>query len=422
MASFKDLYLNRRVALMLPLGFASGLPLALTGDTLIAWAKDSGQDLKTLGLFSLLGLPYTFKFIWAALLDRYAPPILDRRRSWMLSFQLLLVLAISLMGFCNPATSLAPLLGLALCVSLFSASQDIAVDAYRTDILTDAQRGSGAAVFVGGYRLGMVISGALALILADHGFTWHQIYGLMSLCLGLGIVATLCAEPSPRHIAAPLSLQDAIVNPLRQILTRRGWVVTLLFIILFKLPDVAAAGMTTAFLMDVGIPKSEIGTIRQIIGLVLSIFGALAGGAIVGQVGLRKSLWIFGLLQAISNAGFLLLTQHPHHYPLLVAVIGFESFCAGLVTAGFFAFLMSQCDRRYSAFQYALLSSVMTLTRSITGPISAPLAQSYGWPTFFLCTLVSALPGLALLPFLNTTPAPAPSADRKLDECSVSET
>lgn len=400
MAGMRELYFNRRVALMLPLGFASGLPAALTGSTLAAWARESRVSLSQIGLLGLVAWPYALKFLWAAFIDRYSPPFLDRRRSWIIVWQLLLILAISAMGFCNPGTSLLAMGIAAGCVVMFSASQDIPLDAYRTDILSGDQRASGTAVYVGGYRLGMILSSAVAMMLVDCGLSWTLVYQLMAGCMGIGIVATLLSEPANPAIKAPASLQEAVVAPLRQFFTRpSGWLV-IAFVILFKLPDLTATQFSTPFLMDLGFSMTMIGAVNQGFGLAVSIVAALLGGALVAAIGLRPSLWIFGVLHGVANLGFWLLSFHPGSKALMITAIGVENFCAGLVTAGFTAFLMSQCDKRYSAFQFALLTGGMALSRVIATTGAGFLADRVGWQTFFVINMALALPGMALLPFL----------------------
>ena len=404
MATFRDIFFNRRIALMLPLGFASGLPSMLTADTLQAWGTRAGLSITTIGMLSLVSLPYTYKFLWAALIDRYAPPLLDRRRGWMILFQFLTALSMLLLALCRPASAFWPFFAAATCIAFFSASQDIATDAYRTDVLTESQRGSGTAMFVSGYRLAMILSGGMALILADKvkgpGLTWPTIYALMAAGMLIGVIATLWTETPPTADIRPPSLKEAVRDPLKQILTRRGGLLVIAFIILFKLPDVVAAGYTMNFMLSMHISESDIGWVKQIMGIGITILGALIGGVLVDRFGLRKCLWIFGFLQAASNAGFLLLAQYPHNFMVLVLTISVESFCGGLVTAGFTAFLMAQCDHRYTAFQFALLSSAMALTRIIGVAPSGPLVSIFGWPSFFLYTILLAIPGMAMLPFL----------------------
>ena len=407
MASFRELFCNRRIALMLPLGFASGLPLALTGGTLAAWARESGISLTQIGILSLVAWPYMLKFLWAPLIDRYCPPFLDRRRSWMIVFQLLLILAIGSMAFFSPKTSPLALAAVAVCVAFFSASLDIPTDAYRTDILADTQRGPGSAIYVGGYRLGMIVSGGLALVLADKGFSWPAVYLTMAACMSVGLVATLITEPAPAHLKAPTSLDDAVFIPIRQFFLRPdGWLV-IAFIILFKLPDITALStVTTPFLLDIGFTKTDIGTISQVMGLAIGIVGALAGGILVGKIGLRSSLWIVGILHGIANIGFLILAHYPKSYAVLVGAISAEHFVAGLVGAAFTAFLMSQCDPRHSAFQFALLSACVALSRTIGTSAAGYLAQTFGWSNLFLIIMASAIPGMLLLPFLPLHPRP----------------
>jgi PAT family beta-lactamase induction signal transducer AmpG len=290
---------------------------------------------------------------------------------------------------------------MAVLVALFSASQDICIDAYRTDILEEHERGSGSAIFVSGYRLGMMMSGGLAMILAGHHVPWPAIYCSMGLAMVVGIGAVLIAPPAPSHIRPPATLEQAIVAPLKQILLRdRGWLI-IAFVIIFKLPELMADRYTTPFLIDLKIPMETIGWIRQTFGLVVTIAGTLAGGWLVGRVGLYRSLWIVGLLQPLTNLAFFALAHYPQSRAVLVGVVGTESFCIGLVTAAFGAYLMSQCDPRYSAFQYALLSSAMAITRVVGVVPAGKFAQAYGWSAFFSLTIAIAAPGLLMLPLLR---------------------
>jgi PAT family beta-lactamase induction signal transducer AmpG len=396
-----DIFANRRMGAQLFLGFASGLPLALTADTLQAWMKDRDVDLAAIGLFSLVGFPYLLKFVWSPLMDRYVPPILGRRRGWILITQLLLIVAIAAMGFSNPSESLMLVAALALLVAFLSASQDIVIDAYRTDVLPAEERGAGVAVSSTGYRIAMITSGAGALILAGWGVPWSRVYWIMAGAMLVGVFATFFAPEPQRHVAPPQTLTEAVVNPFMQFMRRSGGWVTLLFVAVFRLPDLTAGQMTLPFLMDIGFSKESIGFLRQFIGPGVVTVGALVGGAIVAKLSLRQCLWIFAIVQAVSNAAFLLLAQTGPRKDVLFAVVLVESFCTGLTLAGFLAFLISQCDPRYSATQYALLSSVMAIARVFGGAPTGYLARELGWSNFFLVTILCGIPGVLLLPLLS---------------------
>ncbi len=389
------------MAAQLFLGFASGLPLALTGETLQAWMKTEGANLAAIGLFSLVGFPYLLKFVWSPLMDRYVPPFLGRRRGWILVTQGLLIGAIAGLGLSDPSKSLTLVALLALLVAFLSASQDIVIDAYRTDVLPAEERGAGVAVSSTGYRVAVITSGAGALILAGYDVPWSVVYLVMALAMVIGICGTLFAPEPARHVAPPETLAEAVVNPFRQF-TRRplGWL-TLLFVALFRLPDVTAGMMTLPFLMDIGFNLQSIGVLRQFLGPAVITVGALVGGALVAKLSLRQCLWVFAIVQALSNAAFLALAQTGPRYDVLVGVVLVESFCTGLTIAGFLAFLISQCDPRFSATQYALLSSVMALARVFGGAPTGFVVEQTGWPWFFVITILSGIPGVLLLPWVG---------------------
>jgi PAT family beta-lactamase induction signal transducer AmpG len=396
-----DIFTNRRMAAQLFLGFASGLPLALTGDTLQAWMKTRGANLAAIGLFSLVGFPYLLKFVWSPLMDRYVPPFLGRRRGWILVTQVLLIAAIAVLGFSDPSKSLTLVALLALVVAFLSASQDIVIDAYRTDVLPAEERGAGVAVSSTGYRVAVITSGAGALILAGYGAPWSVVYLLMALAMLIGVFGAFYAPEPTRHVAPPETLAEAVVNPFLQFTKRSGGWLTLLFVALFRLPDVTAGMMTLPFLMDLGFSLQSIGVLRQFMGPTVVTVGALVGGALVAKLTLRQCLWVFAIVQALSNAAFLVLARTGPRYDVLVGVVFVESFCTGLTIAGFLAFLISQCDPRYSATQYALLSSVMALSRVIGGAPTGYVAQSLGWSWFFVITILAGIPGVLLLPWVG---------------------
>lgn len=389
---------SRKIFLLLLLGFSSGLPLALTTGTLQAWLAVEGLDLKTIGLFALVGQPYTYKFLWAPLMDRYSMPLLGRRRGWLALTQLLLLAFVAAMGTIAPKESPWLLAGLALAVAFLSASQDIVFDAYRTDILDAEERGAGAAVSVLGYRIAMLVSGGLALILADGVLGWTGAYWLMAALMLVGLAATWSAPEPEAPPRAPTSLASAVREPLVEYFARSGAWVLLALIILYKLGDAFAGSLSTAFLLrGPGFSLTEVGLANKWLGVGATIVGALAGGALMVKLRLYRSLLLFGVLQALTNLGFLLLAVSGKSYALMIVVVAAENLCGGMGTAAFVALLMSLCDRRFSATQYALLSALASLGRVYVGPAAGVMAGAYGWPVFFFFTFVVALPGVLML-------------------------
>ncbi|MBL8384836.1 MAG: muropeptide transporter [Burkholderiales bacterium] len=392
-------FLERRVAVLFFLGFASGLPLALTTGTLQAWATVDGLDIKTIGFLTLVGSAYTLKFLWAPLMDRFVPPLLGRRRGWMLVTQLLLVAGIAAMGSVSPSQAIVALAAMAVVVAFCSASQDIAFDAYRTDLLRPGERGAGAATSVLGYRIAMLVSGGLALVLADSVLGWRATYWLMALLMGIGIVATFAAPEPENAPPPPRSLDEAVTGPLKDFFSRDGAVLALTLIVLYKLGDAFAGSLTTAFLLrGVGFTATEVGAINKILGLIATIVGALAGGALMTRLSLYGALMLFGALQALTNLGFWVLAVTPKAYASMALVVGMENLAGGMGTAAFVAFLMTLCRARYSATQFALLSALAAVGRTyLAGPLSGVMVEGLGWAAFFLVTVAIALPGLALL-------------------------
>ena len=385
------------MAAVLFLGFASGLPLALSSGTLQAWMTVAGVDIKTIGLFSLVGLPYTVKFLWAPLMDRYAPGFLGRRRGWIALSQLALIGLIACMGALDPTRSPLTLAALALVLAFTSASQDIVFDAYRTDVLKDKERGLGAAVSVLGYRLAMLTSGALALILSDH-IGWRNTYWMMAGIMVIGLLAALLGPEPENHARPPRTLTEAVVGPLKEFFGRPEAWVMLLLIVLYKLGDAFAGSLTTAFLIrGVGFTPTDVGAINKGLGLVATIVGALFGGGLMVRLGLFRSLLLFGALQAVSNLAFMVLAWAGKSYALMVIAVAFENIAGGMGTAAFVALLMALCDHRFSATQYALLSALAAVGRVFVGPPSGFLVDAVGWVWFFFFTILVALPGLALL-------------------------
>ena len=397
MNAYLEIFRSRRVAVVFLLGFASGLPLALTGGTLQAWMTVSGVDIVTIGIFTLVGIPYTWKFLWSPFMDRFVPPFLGRRRGWIVVMQLMLMLSIATMGSLNPASAPWALAGLAVIAAFASSSQDIVIDAYRTELLRPVERGMGAAASVLGYRLAMLVSGALALILADQ-VGWNATYHLMAGLMGLTVLATLWG-PEPDVVAQPpKTMTEAVVEPFKEFFSRRGAWLVLLLIVLYKLGDAFAGSLTTAFLIrGVDFTPTEVGAINKGMGLIATLFGVVIGGGLMIRLGLFRSLLVFGILQAISNLNFMWLAAVGKNYWLMAMAVGVENLAGGMGTAAFVALLMSLCNARFTASQYALLSALSAVGRVYVGPASGYLVEALDWVAFFGFTFVIALPGLILL-------------------------
>ena len=378
------------------MGFACGVPLLLTISVLQAWMKEEGVDLTVIGLFSLVGLPYTLKFLWAPVLDRYTILVLGRRRGWLLVIQMLLVLAIAGLGMTSPARSPWLLAWMAFLVTFFSASQDIVVDAYRREDLNDNELGLGSSLYVNGYRVGMLLAGSGGLILADH-ISFRLVYLLMAASMTVGILTTLfCREPIV-EACTPQSFREAVILPFIDYFQRDGALLILLFILLYKIGDQMASTMTTPFYLDIGFTKTQIGAVAKLFGFWATIAGGLLGGIVLLRLGILRSLWIFGILQAVSTAGFSLLSLAGNNLALLAAVIGFENLSGGMGTAAYVAYMASLTNKKFTATQYALLSSLMGIPRVLASAPTGFMAKALGWTTFFVvCTLV-ALPGLLLI-------------------------
>ena len=397
MCDWLNVYGNRRVLSLLGLGFSSGLPLALIGTTLQAWMTTENVDLRVIGIFSLVGLPYTLKVLWAPIMDRFTIPWLGRRRGWIVLTQFLLAALILALGLSSP--SLMPWLvaALALAIAFSSASQDIVIDAYRADVLHEKELGAGAATTVVGYRLAMLTSGAIALIVSDY-LPWHLIYLLMAGMMLANILFTVTAPEPSERVIPPKTLKDAVWEPLLTYFRRSGAVEMLVFIMVYKLSDAIAGAMTTPFLLEVGFSRTDVGTVNKAFGLVSTVLGTLAGGSIIAKIGINRSLWVFAFLQALSNFAFTALALIGKNYAVMVAAIGLENLFGGMGTAAFVAFMMRLCDKRFTATQYALLTSFMAVTRVLAGVPTGFMVNAMGWPMFFAVSILGALPGILLLP------------------------
>jgi PAT family beta-lactamase induction signal transducer AmpG len=396
MSNWLKIYGNRRVLSLVGLGFSSGLPLALTASTLQAWLVTDKVDLSIVGAFSLVGLPYALKVFWAPLMDRFSLPWLGRRRGWIVAIQLLLALSILALGYSSPSSFPALVAFAALVTAFLSASQDIAIDAYRADVLREKELGPGAATAVIGYRSAILVSGAFALILSDH-IAWRSVYAIMAAVMLLNTLFTLVAPEPENRVIPPVSLKEAVWGPLAGYFKRSGAIEMLLFIMLYKLGNVIAGAMTTPFFLDIGFSRSDVGMVNKVFGLISTILGTLIGGSIVAKIGINRALWVFGFLQATSNVSFTGVALIGKSYPAMVTAIGVENICVGMGDAAFVAFMMSLCDKRFSATQYALLTSFMAVGRIVAGAPTGVIAQHVGWPGFFCLSVLGAIPGLMLL-------------------------
>jgi PAT family beta-lactamase induction signal transducer AmpG len=432
-------YIDRRVLSLLFLGFSSGLPLALTGATLAARLEQAGVSLTEIGLFGLVGVAYTLKFLWSPIVDRMPLPLLTkllgRRRGWMLFAQCTLVFGIAGLAPINPGApgGLVQTVFWALVVAFASATQDIVIDAYRTEILEDSKLGAGAANLVFGYRIAMLVSGGGALIVAAYG-GWAMAYAVMAAAMLVGII-TVLVNPEPEIRATPESqrleaaaaarfanapaglrgvairIHGAVIAPFAEFMTRPGWVAILLFIVLYKYGDALLGFMATPFYLRIGFSLAEVGVISKGWGLAMTLVGAGLGGWMVARYGILKSLLICGVLQAMSNLVFAAQAWVGYSLPMLTVTIGVENLTGGMGTTAFVAYLSSLCNVAYTATQYALLSSLMATARTALAAGGGWLADQTGWFVFFLLTTAAALPGLILLVWMmRRFPPPAREA------------
>jgi len=378
------------------MGFACGLPLLLTSTVLQAWMKDEGVDLTVIGLMALVGLPYTLKFLWAPFFDRFTISSLGRRRGWLLVAQIALAFSIAGLGFTDPGQKPVMMVCAALLVTFFSASQDIVVDAYRREDLADAELGLGSSLYINGYRVGMLLASGGGLILADH-LPFTMVYGIMAACLLPGIITTMLTPEPLITEGKPKTMKEAVIEPLAEYFSRENAILILAFILLYKLGDTMASAITTPFYLDIGFSKTEIGAVVKLFGFWATLAGSLIGGVLMLRMGINRALWIFGFLQAISTAGFALLAHIGYNVPVLSGVIAFENLTAGMGTAAYAAFMGSITNKRFTATQYALLSSLMGVPRVLASAPTGFMAKHMGWESFFVLCVFVAIPGMLLL-------------------------
>lgn len=396
----------RKMVICVVTGFSSGLPLFLLFNLIPAWLKDEELSLAAIGAFALVQFPYTWKFVWAPLADRYGVPGLGRRRGWMLASQLALIAAIAALGQLDPVGDLRSVVVLCTLVAFLSATQDVAIDAYRRELLEDRELGLGNAVFVNAYKVAGLVPGSLSLFLADH-LPWSQVFAVTAAFLVPGALLTLVIAEPPAAEAAPRTLRAAVVEPFREFFSRHGWrdaAVVLAFMFLYKLGDSLATALATPFYLEMGFSKTDIGIVAKNAGLWASVAGGLLGGLWMVRLGINRALWVFGAIQAVAILGFAWLAtlgQAPSDLSRLIvlgSVIGVEAFGVGLGTTAFVAFIARTTNPAYAATQYALFSSLMAMPRTVINAFAGVLVEALGWPSFFWLCFALAVPGMVLLP------------------------
>lgn len=404
MTALQQLF-SRNMLICIFTGFASGLPLYLLLNLLPAWLRSEQVDLATIGLFALIQFPYTWKFLWAPLLDRYAVPLLGRRRGWMLSTQTLLLVVIAMMGGFSPQTELSMIAFFATLLALLSATQDIALDAYRREILSDQQLGLGNSVHINAYRVAGLIPGSLSLILADY-MAWNTVFIITALFMLPGMVMTLLVK-EPDIAAPPKTLRQAVIEPFHEFIGRAGWrdaMLVLAFIFFYKLGDSMCTALATPFYLDMGYSKTDIGLIAKNAGLWPSVIGGLLGGLWMVKIGINRALWLFGFVQLVTIFGFVWLASQGAHAVVgateltsLAIVIGMEAFGVGVGTAAFVAFIARSTHPAYTATQFALFTSLAAVPRTFINATVGWMVEAFGWDNFFLLCVLLAIPGMLLL-------------------------
>lgn len=397
--NWKEILLSRRMLTCVFLGFTSGMPLWVLISLVPAWLRTEGIDLATIGLFSLMTIPYTWKFIWSPLMDRYKPPFLGRRRGWALITQVVLLVTIGMLGMFNPSESLFPILATVFIISFFSASQDIVIDAYRRELLDDDELGTGTSIHINAYRLSALVPGSLALILADH-LAWSTVFWVTAVFMTVGIAMTLVVREVSDDTLAPHTLREAVIEPFREFFSRDGVgpaMAVLLFILLYKLGDNMAVALATPFYIDMGFSLTEIGTIAKFSALWASIAGSVIAGIAMLKLSINRALWIFGFVQILTILGFVWLSTVGHNPVGLFLVVSGEYLGVGMGTVALTAFLARETSRAFTATQFALFSSIVVIPRTFANASTGFLIEWMGYTSFFLVCVLVAVPGMLML-------------------------
>jgi PAT family beta-lactamase induction signal transducer AmpG len=397
--NWKDILFSRRMLICIFIGFTSGMPLYVLIQLVPAWLRSNGVDLATIGLFSLVSLPYTWKFLWSPIMDRFAPPFLGRRRGWALITQVGLLISIGMLGVFDPGQSLGVIVGVVFAVALFSASQDIVIDAYRRELLADDELGTGNSFFINAYRLSSLVPGSLALILSDH-LPWSSVFWITATFMAVGMVTSLVIREVSDDTLAPHTLREAVIEPFREFFARGGVaaaVAVLAFMFLYKLGDNMATALATPFYLDMGFTRTEIGAVAKIAALWASIAGSIIGGIAMLKLSINKALWIFGFVQLVTILGFAWLSVVGHDTTALFVVVSAEYLGVGLGTVALTAYIARETSLAFTATQFALFSSFIAIPRTFANASTGFLIEAMGYTHFFLLCTVVAVPGMLML-------------------------
>jgi PAT family beta-lactamase induction signal transducer AmpG len=397
--NWKEILFNRRMLVCIFLGFTSGMPLYVLFQLVPAWLRSSEVDLGTIGLFALVSLPYTWKFLWSPLMDRFKPPFLGRRRGWAVITQLCLLLTIGMLGQFDPGESLQAIVVLVFLVSLFSASQDIVIDAYRRELLADDELGTGTSLFINAYRLSSLVPGSLSLILSDH-LPWSMVYWVTGAFMMVGVFTSFVIREVSDDALAPHTMREAVIDPFREFFARDGFLAglaILAFMFLYKLGDNMATALATPFYIDMGFSRTEIGSIAKVAALWSAIAGSIIGGAAMLKLSINKSLWIFGFVQMFTILGFAWLSVVGHDPVALFIVVSAEYLGVGLGTVALTAYIARETSRAFTATQFALFTSLIAVPRTFANASTGFLIESMGYTTFFLLCTALAVPGMLML-------------------------
>ena len=396
---WRNAILNQRMLICVFTGFTSGLPLFILYQLVPGWLRSEGVSLAEIGLFSLIGIPYVWKFIWSPFIDRYSLPFLGRRRSWMLATQVLLLLSIATFGYLDPVVDIWTVAYLATAVAFFSASQDIVLDAYRRELLPDNELGLGNSIHVQAYRLSGLVPGSLAFILSDH-MSWQAVFMIVAAFMLVGIVLSCLINEIESEIETPRTLKDAVVLPFKDFVSRKGFksaAYILLFLFLYKLGDSMATALQTPFFIDMGFTKTEIGVVAKTASLIAMTIGLAVGGIVMIKLSINRALWLFGIVQIVSILGFAALAEVGHNTFALAMAMGFEYLGVGLGTAAFIAFIARTTNPAFAATQFALFTALTALPRTFANATTGVIVEQIGWTNFyFLCTAL-AIPGMLML-------------------------